>query len=231
MRVPSSRPSSVGNHGYQPASPANTGSRDVLLAGRKSNSMVGLSAAPQIGACRTTLFSKMTQIGVSLSIVSSSPLRWQNQVVPERRPAPLGQDEDLADGDRPAVGMAVRGDVARHQLELARRADAERVADRLFDRRAVRRQERRQERQRAGRELAIFVAGVHVVALRGGRAHVAQGEIVVPERRLAAFEQGRQQPGGETFIEGKYHHAGARQRPGIAVERRGERAPGDAGEF
>ena len=53
--------------------------------------MVGLSAAPQIGACSTTLFSKMTQIGFSLSIVSSSPLRWQNHVVPERRPAPWGR--------------------------------------------------------------------------------------------------------------------------------------------
>src|SRR5260370_198011 len=88
-------------------------------------------------------------------------------------PRALGQEKDLADGDRPAIGMAVRGDVAGHQLELARRADAERMADGLFDRRAVRHQELRQERKRAQRELAIFVAGIHVVALRGGRAHIS----------------------------------------------------------
>src|SRR4029077_2857931 len=51
------------------------------------------------------------------------------------------------------------------------------------------------------------------------------------ERCLAAFEQGRQKLGGVSFVEGKYHHTGARQRSRIAVERRGVCAPGDAREF
>src|SRR5260370_24431036 len=59
---------------------------------------------------------------------------------PSRARAPpraLGQNEDLADGCRPAIGMAVRGGVAGHQLGPARRAAAERVAAAPFHRRAV----------------------------------------------------------------------------------------------
>src|SRR6266446_460458 len=40
-------------------------------------------------------------------------------------PATLRQDEDLADGDRPAVEMAARRDAFGDKLELAGRADAE----------------------------------------------------------------------------------------------------------
>ena len=69
-----------------------------------SNSMVGRSATPEMGACSTTLFSNSTQIGFSLSSVNSSPSRRRNQVVLDRLPQPSGKTKIL----RMATGQPSR---------------------------------------------------------------------------------------------------------------------------
>src|SRR5262245_48075250 len=89
-------------------------------------------------------------------------------VEPRRAAAPaaaLRQDEELADGDRPAVEMTSRRDTVGHELELAHRADAEAMADGALHLGACGRQELAGQRHPGRAERAVLVAGVEILAL------------------------------------------------------------------
>ena len=144
--------------------------------------------------------------------------------------AALGQDEDLAHGDRPAVEVTVGQGPVGNELELPRRGDAEGMADRGLDHGTGRRQELGQDCPAGRRQLAIMIAAVEIVALREVGADIAKGEVLAPHLDPRGGEQRLQQAACEILVQREDHDADLGKRAAIAVELGGQRLPGFAGQ-
>jgi hypothetical protein len=144
------------------------------------------------------------------------------------RAAALGQDEDLAHGDRPAVEVTVGQGPVGNELELPRRGDAEGMADGGLDHRPGRRQELVQQRQAGRRQLAVLVAAVEIVALREAGADIAHGEVLAPHLDARRGEHGLEQALGETLVQREDHHPDLGERTIVAAQLVGQRFPGFA---